>query len=129
MRQPLLTSTASYQALQNHAAKAREWQMRDLFAQDPQRFERFSVDAAGLFLDYSKNRLDGRTLELLAQLARERGVERLRDAMFAGEKINLTENRAVLHTALRAPRGKQITVDGQDVSADVHGVLDRIKVF
>jgi glucose-6-phosphate isomerase len=73
--------------------------------------------------------LDGRTLELLAQLARERGVERLRDAMFAGEKINLTENRAVLHTALRAPRNKPFSLDGQDVTGDVHAVLDRIKTF
>jgi glucose-6-phosphate isomerase len=129
MRQPLLTSTTSYQSLRNHANQAREWQMRELFAQDPQRFERFSSEAAGLFLDYSKNRLDGRTLELLAQLARERGVERLRDAMFAGEKINLTENRAVLHTALRAPRNKPFTLDGQDVTGDVHAVLDRIKTF
>jgi glucose-6-phosphate isomerase len=129
MRQPLLTSTTSYQSLRNHANQAREWQMRELFAQDPQRFERLSLDAAGLFLDYSKNRLDGRTLELLAQLARERGVERLRDAMFAGEKINLTENRAVLHTALRAPRNKPFTLDGQDVTGDVHAVLDRIKTF
>ena len=87
MRQPSLTSTASFQALQAHAQDAQQWQMRDLFAQDPQRFERLSVEAAGLFLDYSKNRLDGRTLALLAELARERGVERLRDAMFAGEKI------------------------------------------
>jgi glucose-6-phosphate isomerase len=129
MRQPLLTSTTSYQSLRNHASQAREWQMRELFAQDPQRFERLSVEAAGLFLDYSKNRLDGRTLELLAQLARERGVERLRDAMFAGEKINLTENRAVLHTALRAPRHKPFTLDGQDITGDVHAVLDRIKTF
>jgi glucose-6-phosphate isomerase len=129
MRQPLLTSTTSYQSLRNHAVQAKNWQMRELFAQDPQRFERLSVEAAGLFLDYSKNRLDGRTLELLAQLARERGVERLRDAMFAGEKINLTENRAVLHTALRAPRSKPFKLDGQDVTADVHAVLDRIKVF
>jgi glucose-6-phosphate isomerase len=129
MRQPLLTSTTSYQSLRNHAAQAREWQMRELFAQDPQRFERFSSEAAGLFLDYSKNRLDGRTLELLAQLARERGVERLRDAMFAGEKINLTENRAVLHTALRAPANRPFTLDGQDVTGDVHAVLDRIKTF
>jgi glucose-6-phosphate isomerase len=129
MRQPLLTSTTSYQSLRNHATQAREWQMRELFAQDPQRFERLSVEAAGLFLDYSKNRLDGRTLELLAELARERGVERLRDAMFAGEKINLTENRAVLHTALRAPRDRQFKLDGQDITADVHGVLDRIKTF
>ena len=129
MRQPSLTSTHSYQALVNHAAKAKEWQMRDLFAQDPQRFERLSGEAAGLFLDYSKNRLDGRTLELLKALAQERGVERLRDAMFNGDKINLTENRAVLHTALRAPRDKQITVDGQDVTTDVHAVLDHIKTF
>ena len=129
MRQPLLTSTASYQALQTHALDARQWQMRDLFAQDPQRFERLSADAAGLFLDYSKNRLDGRTLALLANLARERGVERLRDAMFAGEKINLTEHRAVLHTALRAPKDKQITVDGQDITHDVHAVLERIRTF
>jgi glucose-6-phosphate isomerase len=129
MRQPLLTSTTSYQSLRNHASEAKTWQMRELFAQDPQRFERLSAEAAGLFLDYSKNRLDGRTLELLAQLARERGVERLRDAMFAGEKINLTENRAVLHTALRAPRNKPFTLDGQDVTGDVHGVLDRIKTF
>jgi glucose-6-phosphate isomerase len=129
MRQPSLTSTASYQSLQTHAQDAQQWQMRDLFAQDPQRFERLSSEAAGLFLDYSKNRLDGRTLALLANLARERGVERLRDAMFAGEKINLTEDRAVLHTALRAPKDKQITVDGQDVTADVHSVLARIKTF
>jgi glucose-6-phosphate isomerase len=129
MRQPLLTSTTSYQSLRNHASQAKTWQMRELFAQDPQRFERLSVEAAGLFLDYSKNRLDGRTLELLAQLARERGVERLRDAMFAGEKINLTENRAVLHTALRAPRNKPFTLDGQDITGDVHAVLDRVKTF
>jgi len=129
MRQPSLTSTSSYQALANHAAKAKDWQMRDLFAADPQRFERLSAEAAGLFLDYSKNRLDGRTLELLKALAQERGVERLRDAMFNGDKINLTENRAVLHTALRAPRDKNITVDGQDVSRDVHDVLARVKTF
>jgi glucose-6-phosphate isomerase len=129
MRQPSLTSTAAYQALHNHADQAKAWQMRDLFAADPQRFERLSAEAAGLFLDYSKNRLDGRTLELLAGLARERGVERLRDAMFAGDKINLTEQRAVLHTALRAPRDKQITVDGQDITKDVHDVLARLKTF
>jgi glucose-6-phosphate isomerase len=129
MRQPSLTSTTSYQALDAHAREAGQWQMRDLFAQDPQRFERLSAEAAGLFLDYSKNRLDGRTLELLASLARERGVERLRDAMFAGDKINLTEGRAVLHTALRAPRDKNIVLDGQDVSKDVHDVLARIKTF
>ncbi|HEU4844993.1 MAG TPA: glucose-6-phosphate isomerase [Burkholderiaceae bacterium] len=129
MRQPALTATASFQALQSHAATARQWQLRDLFAQDPQRFPKLTVDAAGLFLDYSKNRLDATTVGLLLELARERGVERQRDAMFAGEKINLTEQRAVLHTALRMPRGKTLVVDGQDVGHDVHAVLDRIKDF
>lgn len=129
MPQPSLTSTTSFQALETHAVEAEDWQMRHLFAADPQRFERMSIEAAGLFLDYSKNRLDGRTLELLAALARERGVEQRRDAMFAGEKINNTENRAVLHTALRAPRDLKLTVDGQDVAADVHAVLARIKTF
>jgi glucose-6-phosphate isomerase len=129
MRQPLLTDTPAYTALANHADDAKTWQMRDLFSADPQRFERLSVEAAGLFLDYSKNRLDGRTLGLLAGLARERGVERLRDAMFAGEKINLTEGRAVLHTALRAPKGHAFTLDGQDVNGDVHAVLDHVKTF
>lgn len=103
--------------------------MRELFAADPDRFERYSDEAAGLFLDYSKNRLDGRTLELLVQLARERGLDARRDAMFAGEKINNTENRAVLHTALRAPRGATLVVDGQEVNADIHAVLDRVKTF
>ena len=129
MRQPSLTSTASYQDLETHAIDAEDWEMRALFAEDPQRFERMSVEAAGLFLDYSKNRVDGRTLELLVALARERGVERVRDAMLAGEKINNTENRAVLHTALRAPRDAGLVVDGQDVSADVHAVLARVKRF
>jgi glucose-6-phosphate isomerase len=124
-----LTSTTSFQALETHAVEAEDWEMRQLFALDPQRFERMSIEAAGLFLDYSKNRLDGRTLELLAALARERGVEARRDAMFAGEKINNTENRAVLHTALRAPRDVALTVDGQDVAADVHAVLERVKTF
>lgn len=129
MRQPSLTSTASFQALAQHAESAKTWQMRDLFAADPDRFERYSDEAAGLFLDYSKNRLDGRTLELLMALARERGLEARRDAMFAGEKINNTENRAVLHTALRAPRGAKLVVDGQEVNADIHAVLDRVKTF
>ena len=129
MRQPALTQTASFQALETHAIEAKDWQLRALLAADAERFPKLTVDAAGLFLDYSKNRLDGRTLELLANLARERGLEARRDAMFAGEKINLTENRAVLHTALRAPRTAQLTVDGQDVIADVHAVLDRVRAF
>ncbi|WP_426212076.1 glucose-6-phosphate isomerase [Massilia sp. TWP1-3-3] len=129
MRQIALSTTASYQALETHALEAEDWLLRDLFAIDPARFPAFTVDAAGLFLDYSKNRLDARTLELLADLARERGVEDQRDAMFAGERINLSEHRAVLHTALRAPREPALMVDGQDVSADVHGVLERMRVF
>jgi len=129
MRQPALTSTASFQALETHAIEAEDWQLRGLFAADPERFPKLTVDAAGLFLDYSKNRLDGRTLELLADLARERGVEAQRDAMFAGERINLTERRAVLHTALRAPKDAALVVDGQDVIADVHAVLERVRAF
>jgi glucose-6-phosphate isomerase len=129
MRLPSLSATASFQALESHAATARQWTLRDLFAQDARRFPKLTVDAAGLFLDYSKNRLDATTVALLLDLARERGVERQRDAMFAGEKINLTEQRAVLHTALRMPRGNKLVVDGQDVAHDVHAVLDRIKDF
>jgi glucose-6-phosphate isomerase len=129
MRQPALTTTAAYQALETHALEAEDWQMRALFAADANRFPALTVDAAGLFLDYSKNRLDARTLELLTGLARERGVEVQRDAMFAGERINLTEQRAVLHTALRAPRDSALVVDGQDVVADVHAVLDRMRTF
>jgi glucose-6-phosphate isomerase len=129
MRQPALTTTAAYQALETHALEAEDWQMRALFAADANRFPALTVDAGGLFLDYSKNRLDARTLELLTGLARERGVEVQRDAMFAGERINLTEQRAVLHTALRAPRDSALVVDGQDVVADVHAVLDRMRTF
>jgi glucose-6-phosphate isomerase len=129
MRQPALTSTASFQALAAHAIDSKDWQMRDLFALDPQRFKNMSLEAAGLFLDYSKNRIDRRTLELLVDLARERGVEERREAMFAGEKINLTEGRAVLHTALRAPADCALVVDGQDVIADVHAVLARLRAF
>ncbi|PWF40532.1 glucose-6-phosphate isomerase [Massilia glaciei] len=129
MRQPALTATAAFQALETHAIDAEDWQMRGLFGADPQRFSTMSLEAAGLFLDYSKNRLDARTLELLADLARERGVEAQREAMFAGDKINLTEGRAVLHTALRAPRECALEVDGQDVAADVHAVLERVRAF
>ena len=124
-----LTASPSFQALARLAPDAARWQMRDMFAADPQRFKAMSLEAAGLFLDYSKNRLDGRTLGLLLALARERGVEQRRDAMFAGEKINNTEQRAVLHTALRAPSDAKLVVDGQDVIADVHAVLARVRSF
>src|SRR5450830_596828 len=126
---PTLTASPSFQALARLAPDAARWQMRDMFAADPQRFKAMSLEAAGLFLDYSKNRLDGRTLGLLLALARERGVEQRRDAMFAGEKINNTEQRAVLHTALRAPSDAKLVVDGQDVIADVHAVLARVRSF
>ena len=124
-----LTATAAFQALTTHHREALSWHMRDLFATQQDRFERLSVSAAGLLLDYSKNRINDTTLELLLALARERGVEPQRDAMFAGDKINFTEHRAVLHTALRAPRDLRLEVDGQHIAADVHAVLDRIASF
>ncbi len=103
--------------------------MRTLFAEDPQRGERFTAEACGLFLDYSKNRITAETLRLLLQLAAESGLRSHIDAMFSGEKINTTENRAVLHVALRAPRGASIIVDGKNVVPDVHAVLDRMADF
>ncbi|SRR5450830_333112 len=124
-----LTATAAFQALQNHHAEVQHRHMRDLFAADAQRFGHMSMKAAGILFDYSKNRIDNTTLKLLFELARERKVESQRDAMFHGEKINFTEHRAVLHTALRAPRGDHLEVDGQQINADVHAVLDRIRDF
>jgi glucose-6-phosphate isomerase len=103
--------------------------LRELFAEDPKRGERLAVDAVGLYLDYSKNRITDETLKLLLQLAEETGLQSRIDAMFRGEKINLTENRAVLHTALRAPRGVSIVVDGEDVVPRVHAVLDKMADF
>jgi glucose-6-phosphate isomerase len=124
-----LETSATFEALQHHYEDARHWDLRQLFAEDPMRFSSLSMEAAGLFLDYSKNKITGKTLALLCTLARERGVEQQRDAMFAGEKINRTEHRAVLHTALRAPRGNRLLLDGHDLNQDVHAVLDRIAIF
>ncbi|BEV14132.1 glucose-6-phosphate isomerase [Herbaspirillum sp. DW155] len=130
MHTTALTDTAAFKALQAHHATAVQWHLRDLFAQQPDRFERMHVRAAGLLLDYSKNRLNADTLELLLSLARERGVEALREAMFRGEKINFTEQRAVLHTALRAPADAcDAQVDGQPVIQEVHAVLQHIRAF
>lgn len=130
MHTTALTDTAAFQALQAHHATAVQWHLRDLFAQQPDRFERMHVRAAGLLLDYSKNRLNADTLDLLLSLARERGVETLREAMFSGEKINFTEQRAVLHTALRAPADDRTAqVDGQPVAQEVHAVLQHIRAF
>ncbi len=124
-----LTQTPAWQALVAHHAEIRDVHLRRLFADDPARAEHFSVEGAGLFLDYSKNRISSETIRLLLRLAEEREVAQRRDAMFAGEKINTTERRAVLHVALRAPRGTKIEVDGVDVVPEVHKVLDAMADF
>ncbi len=123
------TATAAHAALTRHLATARQWHMRELFAADPARAQAFSLEAAGMFLDYSKNRIDRDTLALLLALARECDVEVRRDAMFAGAHVNTTEQRAALHAALRAPRGEAWLLDGRDINADVHAVLDRMGAF
>jgi len=124
-----LTQRNAWKALQAHYTKVREVHLRQLFAEDPKRGERMTVEAAGLFLDYSKNRVTDETLKLLIQLAEESGLRDRIDAMFRGDKINITENRAVLHIALRAPRGASITVDGENVVPGVHAVLDKMAEF
>ena len=124
-----LAATSEWEALEAHYGSVKEKSLRSLFAVDPGRAERFSVEAAGLFLDYSKNRITDETVGLLATLARARGVEARRDAMFSGEKINVSEGRAVLHVALRAPRDWSIVVDGEDVIPQVHAVLDQMAAF
>jgi glucose-6-phosphate isomerase len=124
-----LTSTPAWQALFAHRTELGEAHLRELFAADPGRFERFSLTAAGLFLDYAKNRIDDRGLVLLLDLARDRGLEAARAAMFAGRRINTTENRAVLHVALRHRGTAPIEVDGQDVMPAVREVLARMGEF
>jgi glucose-6-phosphate isomerase len=120
---------AAWQVLETHHGEIAPLHLRQLFAQDPTRAKRFSAEGAGLFLDYSKNRITVETLGLLLRLAEASGVAARRDAMFRGEKINNTEKRAVLHTALRTPRGTRIEVDGKDVVPEVHEVLDRMAAF
>jgi glucose-6-phosphate isomerase len=115
--------------LEAHYQKVRELHLRELFAEDPKRGERLTLEAAGLYLDYSKNRVTDETLKLLLQLAEEGGLRARIDAMFSGEKINITENRAVLHVALRAPKGASIVVDGENVVPQVHSVLDKMSDF
>jgi glucose-6-phosphate isomerase len=124
-----LTASPVWQALAGHHEQIKDMHLRSLFADDPGRAARFSVEGGGLFLDYSKNRITDETVRLLLQLAEERGVTKRRDAMFAGEKINTTERRAVLHVALRAPLGTSIDVDGADVVPHVHKVLDAMAEF
>ena len=123
------TPGPAWAALHEHYEKIRDVHLRALFAEDPSRGERLALEAAGLYLDYSKHRITDETLRRLLALADEAGLRRRIEAMFAGEKINVTERRAVLHVALRAPRGQRITVDGEDVVPAVHAVLDRMADF
>ncbi|MCC7369317.1 MAG: glucose-6-phosphate isomerase [Chloroflexi bacterium] len=124
-----LTQRPAWAALRAHVQRIHDVHLRRLFADDPGRGERMTAEAAGLFLDYSKNRVTDETLGLLLQLADESGLRERIDAMFSGQKINATEGRAVLHTALRAPRGSSIVVDGENVVPAVHAVLDRMADF
>jgi glucose-6-phosphate isomerase len=120
---------AAWAALEAHAESIRTVHMRDLFAQDPSRGERLTAEAAGIYLDYSKHRITDETLRLLIALAEASGLAARIEAMFTGEKINVSENRAVLHVALRAPRDATILVDGRNVVPDVHAVLDKMSAF
>src|SRR5262245_7262307 len=126
--QPLIRRKA-WKSLAAHSKEIKKLHLRKLFAQDGGRGERFAVEAAGLFLDYSKNRITDQTVELLLQLAAESGLRGKIDALFGGDKINVTENRAVLHVALRAPKSATILVDGKNVVPDVHAVLDKMADF
>jgi glucose-6-phosphate isomerase len=124
-----LTERAAWKALKAHAEQVRGTQLRELFAQDAGRGQRLTVEAEGIFLDYSKNRVTDETLKLLFSLAEESGLKARTEAMFTGEKINITENRAVLHVALRAPKTEKIFVDGEDVVPGVHEVLEKMAGF
>src|ERR1700761_284420 len=124
-----LTKRAAWKELQAHYKQIHTRHLRELFAQDPGRGERMTVEAAGLFLDYSKNRITDDTLQLLLKLAEESGLKQRIEAMFIGEKINVTEKRAVLHVALRAPKDEAIYVDDENVVPHVHEVLDKMTAF
>jgi glucose-6-phosphate isomerase len=124
-----LTNRPAWKSLQAHYQQMQDIQLRQLFADDPLRGERFALDASGIYLDYSKNHVTDETMQLLIRLADECGLRDRINAMFNGEIINVTEKRAVLHTALRAPKGEQILLDGVDVVAEVHAVLDRMSTF
>lgn len=126
---PSLTRSPTWKALKAHYRKVRQIHLRQLFADDPKRGERMSAEGVGLFLDYSKNRITYETIKLLVNLVNESGLRSRIDAMYKGEKINVTENRAVLHVALRAPRGATIVVDGENVVPRVHAVLDSMTDF
>jgi glucose-6-phosphate isomerase len=125
----LASQLPSWKPLEAHYLELRNLHLRQLFAQDPQRGERLAVEALGIYFDYSKHRVTDETLGLLLKLAEEAGLRGRIDAMFRGDKINLTEKRAVLHVALRAPKGASILVDGKDVVPEVHAVLDKMAAF
>ena len=120
---------AAWQALESHYRSICSQHLRELFASDPARGERLSVEGAGIYLDYSKNRVTDETLRLLLELANAAGLRARIDAMFRGEKINVSEKRAVLHVALRAPRDAAMFVDGENVVPAVHAVLDKMAAF
>src|SRR2546422_9263198 len=121
--------TLAWTTLQSHHKTVSKLHLRQLFDDDPKRGERMTAEAAGIYLDYSKNRITDKTLDLLFQLAEQRGLRSKIEAMFRGDKINITENRAVLHVALRAPKNTSIIVDGKNVVSDVHSVLDKMSDF
>jgi glucose-6-phosphate isomerase len=127
--EPQLRKRKAWKALEKHHAEIGDRHLRELFAEDPDRGDRLVAEGAGLFLDYSKNRITDETLKLLVQLADESGVAERRDAMFRGEHINVSEDRAVLHVALRMPKERSLVVDGEDVVNQVHQVLDRMSAF
>ncbi|HEY5005420.1 MAG TPA: glucose-6-phosphate isomerase, partial [Ktedonobacteraceae bacterium] len=124
-----LTQRPAWKALEEHFQQIQNTHLRSLFADDSKRGERFTLDAAGIYFDYSKNRITDETLRLLLQLAEASGLRQRIDAMFSGEKINVTEQRAVLHVALRAPADQSIVVDGENVVPQVHAVLDKMAAF
>jgi glucose-6-phosphate isomerase len=124
-----LTKRKAWADLKAHHARIKNTHLRDLFGVNPKRGEQYSTEALGIFFDYSKNRITDKTLKLLIALAKESGLQAHIDAMFRGDKINITENRAVLHVALRAPRNEKIMVDGKDVVPEVHAVLDKMAEF
>jgi len=126
---PPLRDRKTWQALERHHAEIGERHLREFFAADPRRGERLTAEHVGIYLDYSKNRVTDETMRLLVELAEESGVPQRRDAMFRGEHINVSENRAVLHVALRMPKTATLVVDGQDVVREVHDVLDRMRAF
>ncbi|HWF53368.1 MAG TPA: glucose-6-phosphate isomerase, partial [Solirubrobacteraceae bacterium] len=126
---PPLRQRPAWGALSAHHAQIRDRHLRELFAEDETRGERLTAEGAGLFLDYSKNRVTDETLKLLVELAEQSGLAQRTAAMFAGERINVSENRSVLHVALRMPRGSSLVVDGVDVVTQVHEVLDRMAAF